>query len=678
MGHLRVAVDIGGTFTDICILNEKDGSLEISKVPSTIDPLKGTFEGLAKAGVSLVDVSLFSHGTTVATNALIERNLPHTALITTEGFRDIIEIGNATKEDLWDAYKDNPPSYIRRRDRLTISERTHADGTLEQTVDKEQAKKLAKILSKRQYKAIAICFINSYTNCTNELWLKDYLEKALPEVAISTSSEVLPEIFEHDRFSTAVVNAVLRPVVGDYAVRLQSALKDQGYRSDLLLLHSGGGVMTPKTINFQAGRLASSGIAAGAIANKYIGEICGYPNVLGVDMGGTSTDVSMTFDSNMTTTRDWCIEYGQPICFPSIDIKTIGAGGGSIAWIDDGGALRNGPHSAGSSPGPACYGLGGEEPTNTDANLVLGRLAGNLVGGGLELNVNLAIKAIKMKIADPLGMDIETAAEAIISVANANMADAIRLVSISKGYDPRDFALVAFGGAGALHGVALAEDLSIPTVIIPPHPGVTSAMGCLLVDIQHDLLTTLVIDVSKADPEIIEDEFSKLEFEAIERLRTEGVEKKEMILKRSIDMRYSGQWRSLNVPVEKPLTSMKKAVEGFLNQHEREYKYVREDANVEIFRLNVSAVGVTPKANLPKRKLVHITPTAESFRNVVFAGTSCKSSIFNRQNLRSGAQINGPAVIHQLDSTTIIPPNAVASIDCYQNIVINVRGDSSK
>ncbi len=673
MTHLRVAVDIGGTFTDICILDDRDGSLEITKIPSTTDPIDAVLEGLDKAGVKLEHVSLFSHGTTVATNALIERNLPHTALVTTEGFRDIIEIGNATKEDLWDAYKDNPSAYIRRRDRLTISECILADGKLEKPVNESQAQELARVLKKRDYKAIAICFMNSYANPANELWLKEYLQNLLPSVAISTSAEVLPEIFEHERFSTAVVNAVLRPVVGHYAVRLQSNLESRGYQSDVLLLHSGGGVMTPKTIDFQAARLASSGIAAGAIANKYIGEICGYPNVLGVDMGGTSTDVSMTFESTMTTTRDWYIEYGQPISFPSIDIKTIGAGGGSIAWLDEGGALRNGPHSAGSNPGPACYGLGGDEPTNTDANLVLGRLGNDLVGGGLALDVSLAVRAIDSKIAQPLGMDVQTAAEAIINVANANMADAIRLVSISKGYDPRDFALVAFGGAGALHGVALAQELSVPTVIVPPHPGVTSALGCLLVDIRHDLLTTLVVETSQADPKMIEEEFMKLEKEAISRLSTEGVERIDMVLKRSIDMRYAGQWRSLNVSVSQPFTSIDDAVNGFLAQHMREYKYVRDEASVEIFRLNLSAVGITPKAELPQSVPNLITPKPDAFRDVIFAGKTYPTSIFKRQNLSSGAQINGPAVVHQLDSTTVIPPDAVASIDKFENIVINIQ-----
>jgi len=465
-------------------------------------------------------------------------------------------------------------------------------------------------------------------------------------------------------------------VVGDYAIRLQKGLLEGGYNSHVLLLHSGGGVMTPKTIDFQA-RLASSGIAAGAIANRYIGKICGYPNVIGVDMGGTSTDVSMTFENEMATTRDWHIEYGHPICFPSIDIKTIGAGGGSIAWVDEGGALRNGPQSAGADPGPACYSQGGQNPTNTDANLVLGRLGKDLVGGGLDLDLTKAIHAIDKKVAQPLGMDVITAAEAIINVANANMADAIRLVSISKGYDPRDFALVAFGGAGALHGAALASDLSIPSVIIPPHPGVTSALGCLLVDIQHDLLTTLVVDIADADPDKIEEEFCRLEEEAVDRLRTEGVAESDTVLKRSVDMRYAGQWRSLTVPVSTPFKSVEEAVEGFSAQHMREYNYVRKEANIEIFRLNLTAIGVTPKAELAEQEPNHIVPEPEDFREVVFDGKSQKTALFSREKLSSGAQITGPAIVHQLDSTTVIPPNAIANVDSFGNVVIDLKGNWS-
>ncbi len=671
MSKVRVAVDVGGTFTDICILDESDNSLRIAKIPTSIDPIDATLEGLRKANISLDEVAMFSHGTTVATNALIERKLPHAAMIVTEGFRDVIEIGKGTKEDLWDAYADNNPPYIRRRDRLTIGERTNASGVVEKKVCAREAEALAKKLVKRKYSTIAICFINSYANSQNEEWLKSFLEQALPTVAISTSSDVLPEIFEHNRFSTTVVNALLRPVVGDYAIRLQKELEKGGYKNDLLLLHSGGGVMTPKTIDYQAARLASSGIAAGGIANRYIGSICGFENVIGVDMGGTSTDVSLTYGGEMTTTRDWYVEYGHPICFPSIDIKTVGAGGGSIAWIDEGGSLRNGPQSAGASPGPACYGYDGIEPTNTDANLVLGRLSGDLVGGDLNLDIGKAEEAIINKIAQPLSMDLISAAKAIISVANANMADAIRLVSIMKGYDPRDFALVAFGGAGPLHGAALAKDLSIPTVIVPPHPGVTSALGCLLVDIQHDLLTTYVTDAKKAHPKIIEAKFEKLEREARTRLKAEGVSDSDTILKRTLDMRYAGQWRSLSVPVSSPFVKVEESVSGFESEHLREFGYVRDGAVVEIFRLNLTAVGVTPKAELPQKVVNKYKPEPKNRRGVVFDKV-IDTPIYWRDDLHPGAEISGPAVIHQLDSTTVISPDAAATIDSHGNIIITV------
>ncbi|MDA0822356.1 MAG: hydantoinase/oxoprolinase family protein [Proteobacteria bacterium] len=672
MSKVRVAVDIGGTFTDICILDEATNTLRVQKVPSTRDPIDAALEGIAKAGVNLADITLFSHGTTVATNALIQRNLPHAAVVCTEGFRDVIEIGNSTKADLWDAYQDNPPPYIRRRDRLTIRERTSAAGVVERSIDEAEARELAAKLRKRGYRAVAICFMNAFANGENERALKAVLEAELPGVAVTTSSEVLPEIFEHERFSTTVVNAVLQPVVGDYARRLQDRLAAGGYDSDVLLLHSGGGVMTPKSTDRQAARLASSGIAAGAIANRYIGQLCGYPNVIGFDMGGTSTDVSLAWQGELLTTRDWYIEYGHPICFPSIDIKTIGAGGGSIAWIDEAGSLRNGPQSAGSDPGPACYGRGGEEPANTDANLVLGRLGAGLAGGDLGLDVARARAAIDMRVARPLGMNVEAAAQAILRVANANMADAVRLVSIMRGYDPRDFALVAFGGAGALHGAAIAADLAIPKVIVPPHPGVTSAMGCLLVDIRHDLLSTYLVDSAVADAADIEREFRVLEDEARERLAHEGVAEASMVLTRSIDMRYGGQWRSLTVPVLRPFTNVAAAVEDFGAAHQREYNYRRNGAVVEIFRLNLTAIGVTPKAEFARHAPGGAMPAPRSTRSVTFDEGIQETPIFWREDLPAGVAFAGPAVVEQFDATTLVPPGARAEVDAWLNIVITV------
>ncbi len=545
MASLRVAVDIGGTFTDFCILDERTGAIRVAKTATTRDPIDGLLAGLQAAEVALDDITLLSHGTTVATNALITRRLPRAAMVCTEGFRDVIEIRRANKEDLWDTYKDVAPPYVRRRDRLTVRERIDAAGKVVTPLDEEGAREVARILRKRRVAAVAICFMNAFANGANERRMKAILEDALPGVPVTASSEVLPEIFEHERFSTTVVNAALSPVVGEYAARLADRLAAGGYRSDLLLLHSGGGVMTAKGARQYAARLAGSGIAAGAIASRHIALGCGFPNSIGLDMGGTSCDVSLAWDGHSRVTKDWHIEFGYPIRFPSIEVLTIGAGGGSLAWIDEAGSLRNGPQSAGADPGPACYGRGNTEPTNTDAHVVLGRLGRGLAGGSIALDPALAEEAVRQGVARKLGMDLREAADAILKVANANMADAVRLISISRGYDPRDFALVAFGGAGALHGAALARELSIPTVIVPPHPGVTSALGCLLVDIQHDLAESYIRPAAEADPGAIEAAFAELESAAWERLRHEGVRDQDVVMERTIDMMYQGQWRSL-------------------------------------------------------------------------------------------------------------------------------------
>ena len=351
MPRLRVAVDIGGTFTDFCILDQDSGTIRIAKTSSTPDPIDGVMTGLDNAKVDLSEVVLFSHGTTVATNALITRKLPRTAMVCTKGFRDVIEIRRANKEDLWDTYKDVAPPYVPRRDRLTVTERVDATGAVVTPLDETEAREVARVLRKRGVAAVAVCFMNAFINGDHERRMKEILVEELPGVPISTSSEVLPEIFEHERFSTTVVNAALSPVVVDYTTRLGDRLKNAGYRSDLLLLHTGGGVMTARGVKDFAGRLAGSGIAAGAIASRHIAAQCGYPNSIGLDMGGTSCDVSLAYEGQSRVTKDWYIEFGYPIRFPSIEVMTIGAGGGSLAWIDEAGGLRNGPQSAGARPG---------------------------------------------------------------------------------------------------------------------------------------------------------------------------------------------------------------------------------------------------------------------------------------------------------------------------------------
>jgi N-methylhydantoinase A len=674
----RVAVDVGGTFTDICILDEGDGSVRVAKVPSTADPLTGVMSGVVEAGIDLSKVALFSHGTTVATNALITRRLPPSAMVTTRGFRDVIEIRRGTKEDLWDTYKDVAPPYVRRLNRLEVTERVDYAGDVLTPLDEDEARVVAERLRQREVATVAVCFVNSYVNPANERRMREILEEELPGVHISTSSEVLPEIFEHERFSTTVANAVLAPLVGDYTRRMGEQLAEAGYAGDLLLLHSGGGVMTPTSAQRLAVRLAASGIAAGAIASRHIATLCGFEHAIGLDMGGTSTDISLVYGGELRLTKEWSVEYGYPIVFPSIEVLTIGAGGGSIAWIDQAGALRNGPQSAGADPGPACYGRGNELPTNTDANLVLGRLGERLIGGAMSLDRSSAQRAVDEHVAGPLGLDREQAAMAILQVANANMADAVRLISIRRGYDPREFALVVFGGAGPLHGVALARELSIPAVIVPPNPGITSALGCLLVDIRHDLSVMHLTRADQVDPADVEQELATLEAEARERLHAEGVPEHEMQLQRFLDMRYLGQWRSMSIPVGSPV-DVAAAVAMFHAEHEREHNYRRDQAVVEIFRLNVRAIGRTPKADLRRFERNGASPPVEGERLVLFDDLpeSVSTPVLLRERLTAGTRFEGPAVIEQLDSTTLVPPEVAVEVDDWLNLRIHV-GEASQ
>lgn len=675
MTQLQVAVDVGGTFTDVCIFDDQAKSMRVTKVSSTPhDPMVAVMNGIERGEINLADVSLFSHGTTVATNALITRNFPKAAMVTTKGFRDVLEIRDGTKDDLWDAYKDVSGPYIQRRDRFEVTERVDYEGRVVTPLDEKEARRLATLLRKRGATTIAVCFLNSFASAAHELRMREILEEELPEATVTTSAGILPEMFEYGRFNTAVANAVLAPLVTGYVNRLSDKLKDGGYTGDLLLLHSGGGSMTPRTVGQFPVRLAASGIAAGAISAQHIATQSGYQNAVSLDMGGTSTDISLVADGELKVTKEWSVEYGHPIIFPSIEVKTIGAGGGSLAHIDIAGSLRNGPQSAGAEPGPASYNTGGDQPTNTDANVVLGRLGTSLADGAKNLDRSLAEEAIRRVIADPLKLSLEEAAESIIQVANANMADAVRIMSIRRGHDPRDFALLAFGGAGALHGVDVARELSIPTVIVPPNPGVTSAMGCLLVDIQHDLSRQYTGLASEADAEELDSAYERLENEAATRLRHEGVVNERVVLQRLVSMRYVGQWRSLVIPMGHGEDALNRAIEAFHAQHKREFAFRNDDTPVELYQLQLNAIGKIPKP--------HFEPTTSTdsglglpieTRAAYFDGEWYETHVYNRSEIPAGTTFSGPAIINQLDSTTVVPPGTDAEVDEWLNIRIHIK-----
>jgi N-methylhydantoinase A len=676
VGKYRVAVDVGGTFTDVFIFEESTGEISVAKTPSVPnDPGQGIINGVVKAKIPLSEVTLFSHGTTVGTNALITRNLPNTSMVTTKGFRDVVEIRRSTKPDLWDAYKDVAPPYIRRRDRFEVEERIDFDGKILTELNEEEARKIALKLKKRGVEAVAVCFINSYANITHETRMKEILQEELPDAFICTSSEILPEIFEHERFSTTMVNAVLGPVAGKYLKKLTGKLNEMGYDGEVLVLHCGGGVMIADTVSNYSARIASSGIAAGAIAAAHIAKLCGYKNAIGLDMGGTSTDISLMYDGELRQTKEWYIEYGYPIMFPSIEIVTIGAGGGSLAWIDEGGSLRNGPQSAGADPGPVCYQKGGIEPTNTDANLVLGRLNIKILDGSISLDKQAALEIIDKKIANPLCIDTIEAANAIVKVANANMCDALKLISVRRGYDPREFALVAFGGAGSLHAAFLAKEMEIPVVIVPPFPGITSAMGCLLVDVRHDIYRTYLANTANVNIENLESEFVEMELQAKELLEAEHTKPENMQLIRYIEMRYMGQWRSLSVLASRQISSLEQELETFHKEHEREYAFANKDQGVQIYGLRVTAIGLVPKPTLKKHVIEGDLESALKEKRPVYFEESdgfVDTNIYDRSKIPARAVIQGPAIIEQVDSTVVIPPDVKAEVDEFMNIIMKI------
>jgi N-methylhydantoinase A len=673
----RVAIDTGGTFTDAYFFNEKTGQSHVAKVSSTpASPDVAVLESIRAGGISPADIRLLTHGTTVATNALITRRLSKAALVTTIGFRDVIEIRDGTKEDLWDAYKDSSPPYIKRRDRFEVSERIDHAGKVVTALDEVGLRKLTQLLKKRGYEAVAICFINSYINLSHEQRAREILEEELPGVFISASAEIAPEMFEHPRFSTAVINAVTGPVVARYIGALDKALKDQDYKGDLLILHSGGGVLTAEGSRRYAARLASSGIVAGAIAGGHIARECGFQNAISLDMGGTSTDISLMYKGQLRMQATWSVEYGHPIMFPSVEVITIGAGGGSIAWRDPGGSLRNGPQSAGATPGPACYGRGGVEATNSDANVVLGRLGTSLLDGKLKLDNASAIAAVRDKIGAPLSLSDAAAAHAIIRVANANMANATKLISVGRGFDPRDFALVVFGGAGPLHGCDLARELDIPVVVFPRHPGIASAMGCLLVDIRHDLSSMCLLPAIETSVPAVEALFNRLETQARERLAGDGVAEKDMVISRAVDMRYAGQWRQLTVTMEKGDT-MATALENFHTEHERAFAFRDESRTVEVYAARVVAIGHVPKPPSSSAQSGHgALPAAVSRRQVYFseAGDYVDTPVYRRDALPIGATLHGPAIVEQLDSTVVLSPSTTSTITADRHIVTRFAG----
>jgi N-methylhydantoinase A len=682
--RLRVATDIGGTFTDLVAYDEATGELITVKSPSTPPTfIDGVMNALAKAGLRPEEVAIFKHGSTIATNAIIERRGAKTGLVTTNGFRDVLAAGRANRPDLFNSNWDPSPPLVPRRHILEVRERVDYEGAVLEPLAEHDVREAARKFKLRGIESVAVAYINSFMHPEHERRTKEILAEELGDGAfISTSSEILPEIREFERTSTVAANAYLMPVIESYIDKLVTALADWGYKGEVYVTHSGGGVVTSRAARSVPARICHSGPAGGVVGGLLVGRLAGFDNVITFDMGGTSADLALVHQGEPTLAPEWRVDWNIPILFPAIDLVAIGAGGGTIAWVDTGGSLRAGPQSAGADPGPACFGGGNTEPTITDAHLYLGRLSPeSYLGGDLEIKPELAEQAIP-KLAEQLGLSNAEAASGILRIANANMTSATHLISVERGYDPRDFALVAGGGAGPLHAVEIARDLRIPQVVVPRTPGVTSALGILQVDLRHDILAPVLGQVKQLDPADLARKFEALQAEATHILESESIPDDRRLVELSVDARYYGQTPYMNIRLDEIPQSredLDALVADYRRRYEAEFGYVLPEdvATVEIVNARVAAIGMTDDVELPTFDETGDTAAArKSTRPVYFdeVGDFTDTPIYDRELLGPGVQIDGPAVIEQPDTTVLIPPGARGRVDRHLNIVIDVSG----
>lgn len=674
---------MGGTFTDFCLVDEETGEIRIFKVPSTPwDPSEAIAGGIKKiltsSGMSPDTINYLGHGTTVATNAVIERKGARLALLTTGGFKDLLEIGRQKRAHLYDLFASRPVPLVPRYLRFEVPERMDSEGKVVRELSKNDVEAIASAIYGSGVDAVAICFLNSYANPSHEQTAKNILRERLEGLYISASSDVLPEFREYERLSTTVLNAYLGPVMSRYISRFRNMVHEMGVRVEPYITQSNGGVISIGTAADVPVRTVLSGPSAGVMGASYIGRLAGYDNIITLDMGGTSTDVSLIEAGAAKMTKEREVE-GYPCRVSMIDVNAIGAGGGSIAWIDHG-VLKVGPRSAGANPGPACYALGGSSPTVTDANLVLGRLTSRtLLGGIMDLRCDLSKEAILSEVAEPAGLDLMAAANGILEVVVSNMARAVRVVSVERGYDPRDFALMAFGGAGPMHATSVARELGIRKVVIPPWPGALCALGLLTADLCMDFVRTVNLEIQPQACERIRELFEGMESEASQWLDREGVPHAMRRLQRVLDMRYVGQNYEIPVTIEAPLTdkSLLRAVSDFHAAHEQSYGFRKEESRVQVVNVRLFAYGAVRPPEL-KRRAPSGTPgncRPVGSRPVYYSGFGfVPTEIYDRSTLQTGCSIDGPAVIEQMDSTTILLPGDRAHVDEFGNMVVDVGG----
>ena len=677
---LKLGVDVGGTFTDVCLLDADSGEVWVEKLPSTVPDQSVAFAAgveavLGKAERAPAAVDFLVHGTTVATNALLEHKGARTALVTTRGFRDVLEIGTQQRPELYSVVQRRAPVLVPRHLRREVTERVAADGSVVTPLDDDEVRGVLAGLAAEGVETLAVCLLFSFMNPAHELRVAELAAEVMPECMVSLSSSVSPEYREYWRMSTTAVNAyVIRPVFR-YIGRLEERLRENGVEAGLHVMQSSGGLMTAATTRERPVNTILSGPVGGVVGGTFFGLSAGFRDLVTFDMGGTSCDVATVVGGEPGRTHLKEVE-GYPLRTPMVDIETIGAGGGSIARVGAGGSLRVGPESAGAVPGPACYGKGGRLATVSDADLVVGVLGTDTVlGRDLTLDAGAAYAAVERDVARPLGLSAEDAAAGIIALANTNMRGAIRVITVQKGLDPRAFALVAFGGAGPMHACAVAREASIPRVIVPPHPGITSAVGLLMADIRHSMLASFLAPTAHADFAEAERLFAGLRREAERRLLDDGVPPGSTEFRRFADMRYLGQAYELTIPCDEPLDAGGDAVAALVRRfhetHERVYGHHSDEEPTQLVNLRVEGVGHVPRGAWRER----IAPRHEHDRRrpVYVRGEGWMDTpVLDRSRLAAGTDYPGPLVVEQLDTTLWVPPGDVARAREDGTIVVEV------
>ncbi len=670
MTGLVAGVDVGGTFTDLVILDPATGAVRLAKVPTSLpDQSGGVLAAFTEAGADLADMDLIVHGTTTTTNAVLERKLCRTGLITTQGFRDVLELGRRTRPQAYGMTGTFVP-VIPRDLRLEVPERMDARGRVITALDEVAVADAVRRLLDQGCESLVIHFLHAYANPVHELRAAEIAAGLWPNGYITTGHSLLSESREFERGVTAAVNASVQPLLERYVARLAHGLKAKGYGRDLLVMNGNGGMVAADKVAREAVKTVMSGPASGVMAAVATGRRAGMANLLTYDMGGTSTDVAMIKAGVAPVSNEIEVEYAMPIHVPMVDVRTVGAGGGSIARVDAGGMLRVGPESAGSYPGPVCYGRGGERVTISDANLLLGRLPAHRFGQAAEA----ARAAMEAQIARPLGLSVEQAAEAVVRIANTHMAGAIRMVSISMGADPRDFALFAFGGAGPLHAVALARELAVPRVLVPARPGLTNALGCVVADLRHDFVRTLNRPLDAVDMAEVHAVLAGQEAEGRRLIGAEKLALAQVRAEFSADMQFVGQTHLLRIALPGPEVSREVMQAAFEAAYWARFKVDLPDIRANLVNLNCSVIGERPELDLsrliePGGRLPVAQP-AET-RNVWFGGW-VDTPVYWRDHLPLALNLTGPVIIEQMDTTVVVEPGCRVTSDLDGNLIVEV------